>query len=102
MRMKRGDGTVYWVHLSATVFKAADGATICRVAASDITEQKSAEEKVKIQLDELRRWEEVTLGREDRVQELKREVNELCRQAGESIRYPSQEEGSIESEESTK
>ena len=30
------------------------------------------------------------LGREDRIQALKREVNELCRLAGEAARYPSQ------------
>ena len=57
----------------------------------DLTERKKAEERVKNQLDELRRWQEVTLGREERVQEMKREVNELCRHHGEPIRYPSQE-----------
>jgi hypothetical protein len=31
------------------------------------------------------------LGREDRVQELKREVNEICRRGGEPVRYSSQE-----------
>ncbi|MFZ4465250.1 MAG: hypothetical protein ACOYN5_15495, partial [Bacteroidales bacterium] len=57
----------------------------------DLTESKKAEEEIKSQLDELRRWQEVTLGREGRVQEMKREVNELCRRLGEPISYPSQE-----------
>jgi len=57
----------------------------------DITERKRAEEKLKERLEELQRWHSVTLGREDRVQELKREVNELLVRLGESIRYPSQE-----------
>ena len=58
----------------------------------DITERKKAEEKIKSQLEELRRWQDVMLGREDRVQELKREVNDLCRRLGEDMRYSSQEE----------
>lgn len=53
----------------------------------DITERKLAEEQVQKQLDELRRWNEVTLGRETRVIELKHEVNELLKKAGEPQRY---------------
>jgi PAS domain S-box-containing protein len=63
----------------------------CRMLVSDISERKSAEEKSRSQLEELQRWQAVLLGREDRVQELKVEVNELCRRAGEPARYPSQE-----------
>ncbi len=58
----------------------------------DITEQKQAEEKVKRQLAELRAWQNMILDREDRVQELKREVNEQLERLGEPIRYPSQQE----------
>ena len=57
----------------------------------DITELRRAETLVRNQLHELQTWYEVTLGREDRVQELKREVNELCRQLGQVPRYPSQD-----------
>jgi PAS domain S-box-containing protein len=58
---------------------------------SDITDRKRAEEQIESQLGELRRWQVVMLDREDRVQELKREVNELCRRNGLTARYPSQE-----------
>jgi PAS domain S-box-containing protein len=61
----------------------------------DITERKQAEEKILSQLEELKRWQEVTLGREDRNRQLKHEVNELLRRLGEPIRYPSQENGGI-------
>ena len=61
--------------------------------AHDITERKNAEARMVAQLDELRRWQTLMLGREDRVQELKRTVNELCRRLGEPARYPSQEAG---------
>jgi PAS domain S-box-containing protein len=55
----------------------------------DITERRTAEEKLKEQLDELRRWHAVTLGREKRVLELKAEVNQLLQNAGLPRRYAS-------------
>lgn len=48
-----------------------------------------AEERLHAQLDELRRWQQVMLGREGRVLELKREVNALHARLGEPPRYPS-------------
>jgi len=59
----------------------------------DVTDRKKAEAKVEAQLAELRRWQKVTLGREDRVLELKREVNELLIQAGLPPRYSSPDSG---------
>jgi ligand-binding sensor protein len=55
----------------------------------EITERKRAEDKIREQLNELRRWQEVTLGRESRVMELKQEVNELLQKHGEALRYES-------------
>ena len=56
----------------------------------DITERKKMEGQLRQRLDELSRWQEIMLGREDRVQELKREVNDLLGRHGQAIRYPSQ------------
>lgn len=42
----------------------------------DIAEHQRAEQKIKSQLEELRRWYQAALNREDRVRQLKREVNE--------------------------
>ena len=53
----------------------------------DITGRKRAEGQIRQKLAELRRWYEVTLGREDRVRQLKGEVNELRAQLGEPARY---------------
>lgn len=53
----------------------------------DITEHKLAERAITEQLDELRRWHEVTLGRENRILELKREVNHLLVKLGQPARY---------------
>ena len=56
----------------------------------DITERKLMQEQLHQRLAELTRWQEVMLGREDRVQELKKEINELLVGLGQPIRYPSQ------------
>ena len=54
----------------------------------DITERRRAEAQLQEQLDELSRWHQVTIGREDRIIALKREVNELLEKAGKPPRYP--------------
>ncbi|MDZ7346075.1 MAG: PAS domain S-box protein, partial [candidate division KSB1 bacterium] len=58
----------------------------------DITERKEQETALKEKLEELERWQRVTLGREDRIIELKREVNQLLRELGRPPRYGSFEE----------
>jgi GAF domain-containing protein len=55
-----------------------------------IVQRKQSEDKILIQLDELQRWQKVTIGREDRSSQLKKEVNELLTRIGEPIRYSSQ------------
>jgi hypothetical protein len=55
--------------------------------AVDITDRKRAGEEIARQLDELRRWHEATLGREDRIVALKAEVNELLAQLKQPARY---------------
>ncbi len=99
LRMVKKDGTTFWGHLATTAMQNADNAPVTRIVLNDITERKRTEEKVRSQLDELQRWQDVMLGREDRVQELKREVNELCRRTGETARYPSQEAALEEAED---
>ena len=42
-----------------------------------------------VQLAELRRWNDATLGREERILELKREINGLLASLGQPPRYPS-------------
>ena len=48
-----------------------------RSTLENITERKRAEKQIKSQLEELQRWHNATLGRESRILDLKREVNEL-------------------------
>ena len=47
------------------------------------------------QLDELRRWHAVTLGRERRILELKDEINHLLAEAGKPPRYVSSPESEL-------
>lgn len=58
----------------------------------DIIKRIKAEEKIKDQFKELRRWHEAMLNREKRIMELKREVNQLLVSQGMAIRYASVEE----------
>jgi len=59
----------------------------------DITERKLAELQSAERMAELQRWYEATLGREGRVLELKREVNQLLARLGQPPRYASALEG---------
>ena len=61
-------------------------------SARDITDRKQVEHRLNEQLEELRRWHQATLGREMRILDLKREVNELLAQAGQPPRYARAEE----------
>lgn len=60
-------------------------------AFQDISERKQKELEIRQQLEELQKWHNITLGRESRIMEIKREVNELCIRLGEPVRYPSQD-----------
>lgn len=53
----------------------------------DITERKQAEEKLKSRNKELETWAEVTTGRELKMLELKKEINELLEKSGEKSKY---------------
>ncbi len=55
----------------------------------DITQQKLYENKINEQLLELQRWYDVTLGREERIIDLKREVNNLLKLLGKNKKYKS-------------
>jgi DNA-binding NtrC family response regulator len=50
-------------------------------------ERKKADREIRAQLHELQRWHEAMLGREERILELKSEVNELLAQIGQPQRY---------------
>lgn len=84
-------GNYRWVHTNGKVFQK-HGKTITVFGTfQDITERKQAEAQLAEQFEELRRWHEITSGREKRILVVKHEVNELLAQAGQPPRYPSAE-----------
>jgi PAS domain S-box-containing protein len=55
---------------------------------TEVTERKEAEAEIQNQLNELQRWHEAVINREERVLELKREVNDLLAARQLPLRYP--------------
>ncbi|MFC1887147.1 hypothetical protein ACFLZM_08870, partial [Thermodesulfobacteriota bacterium] len=53
----------------------------------DLTERKQAEEKLQRNLEELERFNLLAIGREEKMIELKEEINELMQQAGKEKKY---------------
>lgn len=82
----RRDGTQVQVEVSSRAIEI-DGRPYRQSIVRDVTERKMTEAAVTEQLDELRRWNELTLGREGRVLALKGEVNELLSALGRPPRY---------------
>lgn len=92
-RYVRKDGSVVWVRVNATFIRDTSGVAVRTVATcEDITEQHEALQRLSAQHDELVRWRDATLGREERVLELKREVNDALALAGRPPRYGSSAE----------
>jgi PAS domain S-box-containing protein len=86
----RAGGWKWILSLGKIVDRSPDGQPLRMLGTcTDITERKRIESDLAAQLAELRRWHEATLGRETRVLELKREVNELLAQTGQPPRYAS-------------
>ena len=89
---KRKDGYVIFVRENARLVRDEKGNILFyEGTAENITERKKMEIQMTGQLEELKRWHTVTLGRETRLLDLKREVNELLAASGHAPRYPSAE-----------
>jgi len=87
VRMRK-DGTIIPVSLTFSPIKDSSGRIIgSSKIAHDITEQKRAEEALRRSNEELTRFNRAAVGRELRMIELKKEVNELRARAGEPPSY---------------
>ena len=91
-RYRHADGHYLWLESNGALISDDNGSPIGAVFSTrDITERRQAEDEINNQLAELQRWHNATLGRESRILDLKREVNELLAQDGKPPRYPSVE-----------
>ena len=90
-RMRHKEG--YWVWVqdrgSVSVWTEDEKPLLMQGTHHDITERKVNEVKMVEQLDELRRWHQITLGREELIIELKQEINNLLVTQGKTPKYES-------------
>ena len=90
-RMKHKDGHWVWVLDRGKVTSwSEDGKPVLMQGThQDITQRKRNEAKINEQLEELRRWYAMTLGREERILELKNEINKILIDSGLPPKYNS-------------
>ncbi|MCX6664149.1 MAG: PAS domain S-box protein, partial [Euryarchaeota archaeon] len=82
------DGSEFQAEISASVIQDSSGKPLSFMAITkDITERKKAEKELKEKIDELERFKKLTVGREHKMIELKKEINELCKQMNQKPRY---------------
>jgi PAS domain S-box-containing protein len=88
IQVKKSDGTPFWVSISINRIVYSGGPALLATSI-DITERKRAEEELRLRTEELKSSnEELTFfnrtmaDREERMIELKKQANELCKQLG--------------------
>ena len=86
-RICRPDGRIRHMRTVGMISHPEPGQTRMIGVNLDVTESRTKEEQILAQLDELNRWQSVTMNREDRVIALKYEVNELLQILNEPARY---------------
>ncbi len=80
------DSKMRWIRLYST-FIEYKGKKAALASIIDITDSKKGDDKEKEYLNKLEKYKDTTVGRELRVVELKKEINELCREQGLPIKY---------------
>ena len=86
-RLQRKDGPLFWCHLSGRAIDSGDLSRGTVWMLEDITERRQAEDELKKRMDELERFGRLTLDREEKMIQLKREINGLLEQMGKEQKY---------------
>ena len=87
-RWRRKDGSIIDVLVSATVLDSKDLLAGVAFSALDITEQKKVQEAMEKRAQEHEQFYKIARGREERILELKKEVNILLEEFGKEPKYP--------------
>ena len=88
-RIIQPDETIRWVNMRGVSVSEHDRPSRIVGTLQDISESRDTQDRMKTQLDELQRWHDITVEREERVISLKGEINKLLERLGESPRYHS-------------
>lgn len=87
-RIKTKSGEIRDIAWNTTLLREATGAVRGTAGiGKDMTEANQAQSKIRAQLDELTRWQDVTVDREERLLALKREINDLLAEQKKPARY---------------
>jgi len=84
---KRKDGNIVDIILASTPINQNDFSLGVTFTALDITELKRTEKTLREKIEELEHFNDITIGRELKMIELKREINSLLRRLGEKEKY---------------
>ena len=82
----RADGSMYPIEVRLHLHDSGEERVFLAIIA-DITERQRTMNEATARIDELKRWHDITLNREERIIGLKTEVNELCKKLGQARRY---------------
>jgi len=87
-QQRRKDGTKFWADTFISIIKDENGRPQGMIGIDhDITEQKEMEKELKEKMKDLKKFNKVMVGRENRMIELKKEVNQLSQQLGKKPPY---------------
>jgi PAS domain S-box-containing protein len=81
------DGTCVFVEYASTPIQKGKRLVGAVVTFRDVTERRAADEKLKANLDELERFNRLVVGREEKMIQLKAEINDLMKQMGLEEKY---------------
>jgi len=87
LRFMRNSNDIFWGELSLKKFIDSEGQDLFMCVLRDITFRKQIEDELKKRVFELEKYNQLMIGREMKMIELKKEVNALCKQFGLPLKY---------------
>ena len=85
--LPRKDGSLFWCLFRVRAIDAQDISQGIVCTLEDITDRKQAEKELKERMDDLERFSRLTINREEKMIQLKAEINTLQEQAGQEKKY---------------